>query len=184
MKRKTKESTKEITKTILMLLGMGAVITVAGSCSGVRAPLLMRAFIRYSAWRIRETVQRLRMQGLIQYNKKDEKEPIRLTTRGIQRFRCQQWRDFLHKPKRWDYLWRIFIFDIQENKKVRQLVQKELVKMGFYQFQKSVYVHPHDCAKIMETFISDFRIWKNAVLIISPTLGRWETNVRNFFFNQ
>jgi DNA-binding transcriptional regulator PaaX len=48
--------------------------------------------------------------------------------------------------KLWDKKWRIVLFDIPESqRKARVALQRSLKNMGFYQFQKSVFVNPFEC---------------------------------------
>jgi hypothetical protein len=57
----------------------------------------------------------------------------------------------LEKPKRWDKKWRLFIFDIPESKKrTRNALRKKLQELGFYQCQKSVWIHPFPCLEEVE----------------------------------
>jgi len=57
----------------------------------------------------------------------------------------------LKKPEKWDGKWRLVIFDIPERyKKNRTALRKKLIDFGFYQCQKSVWIHPFDCASEIE----------------------------------
>ncbi|MBU2010201.1 CRISPR-associated endonuclease Cas2, partial [Patescibacteria group bacterium] len=50
------------------------------------------------------------------------------------------------KMKKWDNKWRVVIFDIPESrKKIRDALRFHLKKMGFFEFQKSVFIHPFNC---------------------------------------
>lgn len=49
-------------------------------------------------------------------------------------------------PSRWDGKWRIIMFDVPEQKKrMRDTLRMRLKQLGFHEFQKSVFVHPHEC---------------------------------------
>ncbi len=57
-------------------------------------------------------------------------------------------------PKRWDNKWRLIIFDIPEQlKKVREAMRFHLRRLGFYQLQKSAFVHPYECGDEIEFII-------------------------------
>lgn len=59
-------------------------------------------------------------------------------------------------PGVWDGLWRIVIFDIPEKHKTARLALRDkLLALGFFQCQKSVYIHPFPCEDEVE-FISQF----------------------------
>ena len=52
----------------------------------------------------------------------------------------------IKRPKQWDGCWRVVLFDIPERKKRgREVLRGKLKKLGFYQLQKSCFVHPFDC---------------------------------------
>ena len=50
--------------------------------------------------------------------------------------------------KPWDKKWRLVVFDVVEkNKKAREMIRRILKQMGFFQFQKSVFINPFRCEK-------------------------------------
>jgi len=56
----------------------------------------------------------------------------------------------------WDDKWRIVMFDVPEKfKRTRDAIRIHFKNMGFYEFQKSVFVHPYPCAKEIE-YIMEF----------------------------
>ena len=62
----------------------------------------------------------------------------------------------IKSPARWDGKWRIVMFDVPEKfKKVRDTLRMHFKNMGFYEFQKSVFVHPYPCAKEI-TYLMEF----------------------------
>ncbi|MEK7148479.1 MAG: hypothetical protein AAB770_01035 [Patescibacteria group bacterium] len=57
----------------------------------------------------------------------------------------------IQTPAQWDGKWRIVMFDIPEPlKRTRETIRMHFKNMGFYEFQKSVFVHPYPCAKEIE----------------------------------
>lgn len=54
----------------------------------------------------------------------------------------------IKKPKKWDQIWRIVVFDIPENiRYLRDIFRHHLKMLGFYEFQKSVFIFPYPCDK-------------------------------------
>ena len=52
----------------------------------------------------------------------------------------------IKEPKHWDGKWRMVLFDIPSNiKKLRDTFRFHLKRLGFYQYQKSVFIHPYPC---------------------------------------
>lgn len=65
----------------------------------------------------------------------------------------------IKRPSSWDRKWRIVIFDIPENnKKARNALRQKLKELDFYCWQKSVFVHPHDCLNEIEFIAELFQI--------------------------
>lgn len=60
----------------------------------------------------------------------------------------------IKKPKRWDSRWRIVCFDIpKEEKKLRETFRSSLRRLGFYQLQKSIFIHPYPCSDEIDFLI-------------------------------
>lgn len=54
--------------------------------------------------------------------------------------------DFKKKEKKWMGKWFMVFFDIPETQKnKRDFLRKFLIYLGFYAYQKSVYIFPYDC---------------------------------------
>ena len=56
--------------------------------------------------------------------------------------------DFKKKEKKWNGKWFLVFFDVPETQSnKRNYLRKFLIKIGFYQYQKSVYIFPYECEK-------------------------------------
>lgn len=65
----------------------------------------------------------------------------------------------IKKPTKWDGLWRIVIFDIPEKfKRERKTVVCKLKQLGFYPFQKSVFIYPYECKNEIDFIIETFNL--------------------------
>lgn len=52
----------------------------------------------------------------------------------------------IKEPFEWDGRWRMVLFDIPSNKKkLRDIFRFHLKRLGFHQYQKSVFIHPYVC---------------------------------------
>ena len=187
MKRKTKAHVKEITKTVLELLAVGSVMTIIGTLAqGRGADKLAKAFAQYSRSRVRQTLQRLRLQNYISYDPDDEKSPIMLMQKGMQRLVRHRLSDlFQGKKKQWDYLWRVVMFDIPEPKMLsRKQLRHELLSTGFYPLQRSVFVAPYECTKEVTSLCDMLGVKALVVCLTAASLGPKEQEVRHFYFGR
>lgn len=56
--------------------------------------------------------------------------------------------DFKKKNKKWNGKWFLVFFDVPEiQRNKRNYLRQFLKKLGFYQYQKSVYIFPYECEK-------------------------------------
>lgn len=187
MKRKTKAQAKELTKTILEMLAVGSLLTVVGMLAeGRRVEKLATAFARYGRARVRQTLKRLRLQNYISYDPDDEKSPIVLTNRGMRRLCSHRLGGIVQgKKKRWDYLWRVVMFDVPERQmRARKQLRQELLSAGFYPLQRSVFVAPHECMKEIVSLCDLLMVKPHVLYFTAASLGPKEQEVRHFYFGR
>src|SRR3989344_8095107 len=57
----------------------------------------------------------------------------------------------------WDGKWRVVLFDVPENRrKIRDAFRHHLIRLGFFELQKSVFVYPYECRDEIEFLIEFF----------------------------
>ena len=65
----------------------------------------------------------------------------------------------LKTPDIWDGLWHIVIFDVPEKYKGARLsLRDKLLDLGFFQYQKSVYLYPYPCHDEVDFIVELFKI--------------------------
>ena len=65
----------------------------------------------------------------------------------------------IRKPIRWDKKWRVVMFDIPEKRRWgRDAIREKLKNLGFYELQKSVFIHPFNCRDEIDFVIEYFQI--------------------------
>lgn len=114
---------------------------------------LMRYFKRARKYKkserknIYNAFYRLRKNGCLELNLKNHQLYISLTEKGKKmagRFQINFLK--IKKPLKWDAKWRLVIFDIPNFHGIKRSVFRgKLKELGFYQLQKSVWVHPYNC---------------------------------------
>ena len=142
---------KGLTKIVLMSLGAGAVIGTALLFPGVA--FLYKEF-KKEQWesakrrgRLRDTIRRLETQKFVSWKEKDGELSLSLTEKGkkkVLKFNIDEMS--IKIPRKWDGLFTVVVFDIPERKRdARDIFRKKLKNLGFYQMQKSVFVHRFEC---------------------------------------
>lgn len=77
----------------------------------------------------------------------------------------------IKKAQKWDKKWRIVLFDIPEKKKkIREALRHHLKNFDFFEYQKSVFVHPYDCKNEIEYIIEFYNIRKYVRFITADSL--------------
>jgi len=65
----------------------------------------------------------------------------------------------IQKPEKWDGKWRMIVFDIPDSyKKVREAFRFHLKRIGFYQYQKSVFIYPYNCKNEIDFLVEFYQI--------------------------
>lgn len=63
------------------------------------------------------------------------------------------------RPKRWDGLWRVLIFDVPETRRRdRNVLRKTLHNLGFVPLQESVWAYPYDCRALIATMRTAYNL--------------------------
>jgi len=87
----------------------------------------------------------------------------------------------IKKPKVWDRKWRIVLFDIPElRKKSRNALRFRLKQLRFYEYQKSVFVHPYDCQDEIDYIIEFYGIRKYVRFVVADSLDN-ELHLKHHF---
>ncbi len=108
------------------------------------------------------TITRLRQRGLITLTRDQQKSYYQLTETVqelLAKYVLQE--KEIRRPRRWDRLWRILIFDIREGRKSdRENVRVALKRLGFLRLQDSVWIYPYPCEDVMELLRTGYGVRK------------------------
>lgn len=175
-----------IERAVIGTLLAGGLLTV-----GIMAPkvlsLIREEYIdavvpRDPKQRLRETLWRLRRQGLVTFQERAGKKYPYLTKKGLQRAKRLSFEGYsIPKPLRWDGRWRIVIFDIShKRKRTRDRVRGILKRLGFFRLQNSVWVHPYNCEEIIALLKLDMRLRSEVLYLICDAI-EYDRHVRRYF---
>ncbi len=106
----------------------------------------------------------------------------KLTPKGKKWHKIVSIKYFSSKNKKWDGKWRVVIFDIpQELHKNRNNFRHKLKYLGFYMFQKSVFVLPYPCEEELGYICQDLDINDYVDVIIADSVGFREEEIKKYF---
>ncbi|MBI2100094.1 MAG: CRISPR-associated endonuclease Cas2 [Candidatus Vogelbacteria bacterium] len=172
-KRRISSSTKQ---KILLLLQAGAVLSLSRSVNQRRS--VGRSFGK--EWRkidrqyLYRVLNEFRHDRLIDYEEQtDGQIKIVLTAEGKERtLQFDLDKLTIPTPPRWDGKWRLVFFDIPEtNRRGRNALRHKLRELGFYEWQKSVFVYPHHCRDEIDFVVEFFNLRHHVRYgeLLSPT---------------
>ncbi len=149
--QRSKVVAKGVTKVILTALAAGGVIGIA--CTFPAIGIIYKEF-KKAQWEdlrrrgvLGSTIKRLEKQSLVSWREIDGERQLVLTENGKKKtLRFAIERLAIKKPKQWDGLWRVIIFDVPEKKRLaRGIFRRTLKKLEFTQLQKSAFVSRYEC---------------------------------------
>ena len=113
---------------------------------------------QYSNRQIVDATHNLKRGGYLEEFSEENGTPrVRLTKKGEAYFQKILFDDVeLPEPKKWGGKWTFVLFDIPvQLSKSREALRWRLKALGFYQYQKSVWVYPHPCEKEI-LYVADY----------------------------
>lgn len=154
-------TTKEGIKIALKHIGLSGFSGIS-----VSAPSAIQAFHILFVSTIKDDFRRvrvyheLRRQELVHFSSPQNEQLLTITPNGAHRLLSITADGIKIKPmKHWDMRWRLVCFDIPKGKnKERQYFNKRLKELGFTMVQKSMWVHPFECAKEIDTITDHVNI--------------------------
>jgi hypothetical protein len=180
-----KKPKSEIIKDVLKFLATVGALCIAGT-SPRFVPNLIKGYLRWRKYpkkRVSDTFYKLRKRGLIRFENRGGQIYIYLTEKGRKLAGLLQIDELkIKKPKKWDKKWRILIFDISQLKKIyREALRGKLKELGFYQLQKSVWIHPYDCRAEVEILKEFFGLSDKELRLIEATNIGNDKEIKRFF---
>ncbi|PIV09769.1 hypothetical protein COS51_01500 [Candidatus Roizmanbacteria bacterium CG03_land_8_20_14_0_80_36_21] len=104
--------------------------------------------------KIKRALKTLEKKEILYLEEKDNKVFVHIKDKKnvlVQKYSLKALLDFKKKSKKWEGKWFLVIFDVPEKQKnKRDYMRRFLVDLGFYPYQKSVYLFPYECEKEVE----------------------------------
>ena len=100
----------------------------------------------YFPSQIQRVVDRLEKNGMIIVEETNSGMKMTITEKGKKETFRMNLDEIKIKKGTWDGKWRIVLFDIEESTRSRRdKLRRYLSKLGFKQYQKSVFIGPYEC---------------------------------------
>lgn len=101
--------------------------------------------------KIKKSLESLEKNEIIELEEKEDKIFVKLKNKNnstVIKYSIKALLDFKKKEKKWNGKWFLVFFDVPEaQRNKRDYLRSFLNKIGFYCYQKSVYVFPYECEK-------------------------------------
>lgn len=167
------ENEKEIVKCV----GLG--LLVVASLALPNLPIALQPIFKMRGNKgFQRLLHKLRNKNIIQLGG----EKIKLTSRGRKLLNEIYISDIsIPKPDKWDGNWHLVAYDIPEiYKKSRELLREILLRNDFFQIQKSLWVHPYECAEEMAVICRSLHVLPYVVMMTTAKLPNEKEMVVHF----
>ncbi len=126
-------------------------------------------------------VQHLIKNGLLKMKTENGEKFISLTDKGERKLDYYKLLEKKENPQKWDGKWRVVIFDVWENTRMkRDILRFEIKNFGFLQLQRSVWIYPYDCAEFIKLLKTDLAFGKNVRYLVVERLDHDERLRKRF----
>lgn len=90
----------------------------------------------------------------------DYQHGLQITPKGRKRLEKVEFGKIsIRRPAMWDRKWRLVFFDVPESERSSRIgFINKLKQLGFYQLQKSAWIHPFPCREIIEKVAAHYNV--------------------------
>lgn len=188
MRKITKIKARYYSKEALKYLLLAGAIYVAASSPYFVLNLMKsiskeRRWLKFRKEKFTNTFNYLKRRGLIEIRREGHDVRISLTKEGKKMAGKYQIDDLeIEKPKKWDKIWRVVIFDIPVfSRMVRDAFRRKLKEFGFCPLQKSIWVYPYPCKEEIELLREFFGLNKKQIQVLEVIKLDEDKFLRKFF---
>lgn len=174
------------TKKILKYVALGGGIAALSLAAPLLPLQLAQTYVRgkrFERMAFLRDIKRLQSRKLITFREHaDGKVEITLLRNGRQKVLSGNIAQMsVTRPKKWDAVWRLVMFDIPKAKnKARDALRHKLKDIGFYQIQKSVFLYPFPCEKEIELLGAYFSV-RDHIVIMRVSGFEGEEKLKRYF---
>ena len=133
--------------------------------------------------RVSQKYSELIAQGIFKRINSPRGPRIELTEKGRKLAEELAIRDELRpeKQKKWDYKWRIIMFDVWERRRnVRDELRQTLKKFGFVKVQNSAWTYPYPCEKLLIFLRTHLKLGRGILYVVADEM-EYDERLRQHF---
>lgn len=170
-------NSKIVTKDVLQVLGLGALVVTAVALPGLPKALMEihKSFKNANRKDFGRIIHRLNQQKMLSIKENGDNWIVEITEKGKRRLLEYDFENISLKARKRDNKWRLIIFDIPEHRKgSREVFRKKLNELGFLRLQDSVFVSAFPCRNEIDFLCNFLGISDNVSLIVLDKFERGE----------
>lgn len=155
-------------KEVLTLLAGGLLLAASIIMPGLASGLKMfitdknnsydkKEWKKFNTNYLAKTIRRLEKQKFVEILNEGNLKIVKITKKGRKRILKYALNEIeIKKPRTWNGNWYFVTYDIPKNKdRARNIMRDYLKRLGFYQFQESLYIHAYPCENEID-FIKEY----------------------------
>jgi len=175
---------KEIAYKVLKIAGMGVLFTVVSILAPKFPYLVLKEYLKkcfredYKDRQLRNSIKYLKRKNFIAFKNKR----FILTKLGRKYLKRRYvFTELEIKKVPWDNKWRIVSFDIpKEQTPASSALRDKLKELGFFHFQRSVFIIPYPCEKEIEELTEELGISEHVHILVADRFKNDKVIVRKF----
>jgi len=180
-KNRKRQKIGTLEKAILGTIATAGILSVAMVAPNIFQFLPRKRNKSRFTYQTKTALSRLIKKGLVKLANKDSANRVCITKKGELVLNKIDRGVLLKKPKKWDKLWRVVIFDIPEYKKaMRDKLRITMRALGFLKLQDSVWIYPYDCEEIVSLLRIDLQVGREVIYMIVNSIEN-DKSIRSSF---
>ena len=177
------QKAKQLSIKILKIVGLGLLIASASILAPTLPYALIRVYLRkkfnanYSQPQIGNAMRYLKRKKFIAY--KNSLPILTKLGRNFLQTRLKNMPTIKKVP--WDQKWRVLTFDIPEVKiTARHTFRRTLKELGFFHFQRSVFICPYPCLKEINQITKQLDIAEHVHILTAERFANDKSLIKSF----
>jgi len=173
LEAREKRHKQNIQNAVLMTVAAVGIIAAAAVAPNAIQLLKTSGTTAKLRYRAKSVLGRLKQKGDIEFIERDGKKCVRLTEKGERTLALHREKLRLAElpKKRWDWRYRLVIFDVPEKRKgTRDRIRREVHEAGFLRVQDSAWIYPYDCEEFIALLKAELHIGKDVLYAIIDSI--------------